>query len=1199
MRRRLIAYIGTLRVRRLLFIGGTMSIAVLLCLVALAALLPTLISTSQAQSFLRLSLSKAMNRPVSWSRLDVSWSRGLALSGLTLGNGAAPLLNASVGDLGVEPGFGRNQSGKWTVRLAVKINRLEARLAPGPKKPPEKKPAKDPLTTAAEAVQKFQGMEFPLPVDVALSVDVLPVSIDYVDPASRRTVAMKDFAVRLAVPSLAKLPIDLAVTGNVAAGKGKPQRVSVGARLAELVTTKERIKPAAALLTADASLPGLAFGADGGLNRPGGFHAKLGLDLPKLLLVAAPFAPKPLPEVTGKVAINLKADADKSGDLQLLLDVAGDRLGVARLPGKGLPLGPLDVRLHQKVVSDHKRQKVTFAEGNLASPGLASVSWGAVVDRPTERSRVVNAEVGPVRVELARARELAAPFLPKSVEELDGAVSIRKVTAHLTGPGNDGEVTVENAGVDLSRLRLRSAAGRVEGEGIGVALDRAVVPLRSMTPTKVTADLSWGGRRFETAGKKRIGVQGGRGTLNLKLDELDLKGPAKPRAVVDATQALAFDVLKVGEELSVDGLREELTLKARALGGGELEASLPEMKVEIASVQSNSAGKKVALRPVAATLSAEGVHIPQKGKGNPTVAHAACSVSAADALQLAAEASLTGLAKQAAATKGSVNVDLGRILPVAAPFLPAGLTASGRTAATWDCALPLPAKAPGADRNPLRRAKSGLALLERGEVTVRLADLDLRLPTKQGAYVVKGLSTAPQLRFAAPRAGEPVAVDAAFRFGSVSGLSGSAANLPVQGGTLTLQGELVQWKELRLNEEFKLASLHLSQVADITVSRIDSLLEDQGQFDAATLLKRLDATMFAHLEGNFPRRPTPVLPGLSLSGLVSAGARVDLTAARELRLRGYTKCRDLGVSNGKGMTASGIKADLVVDRAYALAQGKGDSWVPLSAALVRPAPLVREERRASDLASRIYEDLRGESSGPRKVGVKSAYFKSGPFPLEASALEADLLLEPEALGLSFFQAEVGGGTVRARGMIDLAREVPVLTTSCSFSRLDPAILFPAAGAGAPGGDGELTGEMSLSAPLAADQRAFLEGLRMNLNLRRFSSRVLDRALSALDPYQRNEKIVAQRKSLKLADLKGLRVTAVDGALDCEGELLIKGAAIDIPKVERLRLSELPLKKELAQVMSGITTSRVLLDLARADTLVIGSKGELSLKRRKP
>ncbi|QWV93882.1 hypothetical protein KP004_01420 [Geomonas oryzisoli] len=1200
MLRRLLAYISTLRVRRVIFVGCTLAFSALLLLVLLVAFLPALLSTDPAQSLLRLGISKALKKPVSWSDLDVSWSDGIALTGLVLGDGPPPLLHASLQHLKLEPGLSRDKAtGRWCVSVDLKVRKLEAEIVPGPPKPPEAKPVQDPLTRIAEGVQKFQSMEWPLPLDLRLSMDAAPMKIHYADPVSKRDVLLSDFTFGLAVPSLSRLPIRTSVSGKIALDEGTPHPVSVSAEVADLVTAAYRIKPAAASLAARAALPGLVFSAGGGVTRPEGLKANLALSLPELVRLAAPFAKKPLPDLGGKLALDLKAQTDRAGDLRLALALDGDRLAVSRIPGKKGGLAPLDLHLRQKLVSNHQRRQVSFDEGSLVSPGLVAASWHALVDRPTDKSRSVKAELGPLRLELGRARQVAAPFLPKNlpVRELEGTVSLARLQAQLQGPGNDGTVQIQNLGVELPRLQLALAGGPLQGEGMVLSLDRGVIPLKKMKPVRVAADLSWAGRRVDLAGKKPVRIDGMKGGVSLILTEIDLKGK---RALVDARQKLELERVGVGSELALEQLREELELKARAFSGGALDLALPALQLSARSVQAHQQGKDVTLQPFNARLTAEGVHLPPKGQGSPTVQRATCSLAASDALALDAEAALTGQGRQLAASKGSLRVDLRRLMPVARSFLPAGFDAAGLAATSWDVAAPLPVAQLPKEENPLRKAKGSLALLERADLSLTLNDLDLRVPAAQGTYRVQGLTTAPQLRLALPHPGKPLAVDGGFRFASLSGLSGTAGTLPLQSGTITLLGELAGWKELRLTEELKVASLGLSQVADLTVGRIDALLEDRGgKLDAATLLRRLDATMFAHLEGNFPAEAKKVLAGWQLAGNVSAGARVDLTAARELRVRGYSKCRDFGVADGKGVAASGIRADLVLDRSYALAQsqGKGEDWVPLSAGLVRPAPVAPLGAPNSDLSARIYEDLRGLMGGPRKIGVRKASFTSGAVPIDASALEADLLLEPEVLGVSFLQAEVGGGTVRARGMIDLSREVPVLSTYCYFSKLDPVLLFPAAGGQRPGGEGELTGELSLSAPLATEQRALLEGMRLNLNLRRFSSRILDRALFALDPYQRNEKIVAQRKSLQSADLKGLRVNAVDGALDCEGELTVKGIDVAIPRIERLRLSELPIQNELKRLLVSIASSRTLLDLVRSDTLVIDEKGKPSLKRR--
>src|SRR6185369_4758369 len=101
---------------------------------------------------------------------------------------------------------------------------------------------------------------------------------------------------------------------------------------------------------------------------------------------------------------------------------------------------------------------------------------------------------------------------------------------------------------------------------------------------------------------------------------------------------------------------------------------------------------------------------------------------------------------------------------------------------------------------------------------------------------------------------------------------------------------------------------------------------------------------------------------------------------------------------------------------YALAKGEAAAWIPLSVSLVRPAPEQAATAGAAEIVNRIREDLRGQEGGSRRFTIRRLAI-AGKTPLELSSLEGDLLLTPEETGLSFFQAELLGGTMRLRGMI--------------------------------------------------------------------------------------------------------------------------------------------------------------------------------------
>jgi hypothetical protein len=218
--------------------------------------------------------------------------------------------------------------------------------------------------------------------------------------------------------------------------------------------------------------------------------------------------------------------------------------------------------------------------------------------------------------------------------------------------------------------------------------------------------------------------------------------------------------------------------------------------------------------------------------------------------------------------------------------------------------------------------------------------------------------------------------------------------------------------------------------------------------------------------------------------------------------------------------------------------------------------------------------------------------------VEISNLEGDLLFDSKEVGFGSLQFDLLKGTIRARSVIDLKPELPVLSAAFDFSNLDMAMLIPSdARGGGDSRDAELTGEFALELPLVPKQRELFEGAKLKANIRKIGANTLERALFSLDPYERNEQLVSQRKMLRHGTLKSLRATALDGAFSIEGEAQVKGVDISVPKVERIRLSELPLRKETASAIAGIAAARKGLDLLRGDMLYVGPKGEIALRRR--
>nr|MBW4054889.1 hypothetical protein [Pseudomonadota bacterium] len=834
-----------IHIGRVLKIAALAIVGFLSLLLVCLCFLPVLVSSHAVQSRIRHSLSTAMKRDVSWSVFSMTWSDGLTLSGLMLGDGAAPLLKTAVEQIVIAPSVGRGVDGRFGINLVVRIRNVRIELAPGPPKAPPPKPTKDPLTLLAETIQRIQGLDYPLPVDLRVMVDVAPLQLSYRIPG--RQLLLQDFSFRLAMPSLAAKPVTAAVCGRVSMDGRKIGNVSLNAKVSDLVTKERRIRLASALFAVDAAAPGTSMTLSGGLSQNDGFAARCKLNLPVLLAVAQPFISAMIPQLGGTIGVLLRAKSDANRDLRATLTLEGTGLAARGGSLKERRVGPIDLKLQQQIATEHVNQRVDFPGGTMVIPGLIDAAWSAKVTRPTGLGRSLDVGFGPLRLDLARALSLAAPFLSPGtpVKDLTGEVSLRSLSLHLAGPKNIGSLAITGLGIKLPRLRLALEKGELAAEGVDLLLERAECPLTAALPTRLTVDLLWSLKRAVLTGTQPLVVQGARGKLGVAVTDLNLKSasPRKVAATAVLTQACDLDRATLGAQFTIEKAHEQLRLLVRTAENGDIEVDLPECAVTAASLQGTVAGKRFAPIPLSAYLTAVGIHLPADKGGLPTLQRASAHVAAGDFLQLAVEATLSGASPLRAITSGTARLDLRRAMPFAIPFVPAGMKAGGIVTARWNMAAPLPEKTLVADKHPLRSARAGLSLFDTFELGVNLDAVSATLPTAKGTITVTGLRTKPDVRVVATQKGESVGFEGGVLFGGVSGLPGGAGTVPSQHGSFAFNGKLSGWRDLRVSEQLRVDPLAVLHEGELAVSRIDALMDEKEPFSTATLIKRLDATL--------------------------------------------------------------------------------------------------------------------------------------------------------------------------------------------------------------------------------------------------------------------------------------------------------------------------------------------------------------------
>ncbi|HIJ36725.1 MAG TPA: hypothetical protein HPP59_05545, partial [Deltaproteobacteria bacterium] len=147
--------------------------------------------------------------------------------------------------------------------------------------------------------------------------------------------------------------------------------------------------------------------------------------------------------------------------------------------------------------------------------------------------------------------------------------------------------------------------------------------------------------------------------------------------------------------------------------------------------------------------------------------------------------------------------------------------------------------------------------------------------------------------------------------------------------------------------------------------------------------------------------------------------------------------------------------------------------------------------------------------------------------------------------------------------------------------------------GAPARETELAGNISLRFPVSTDPDAAINNLSGVIRLTHIGSKTLERLLYAMDPYESNEMIRKQRTILRQGTPLWVTVEIRSGNLSLTGEVLVKGARISLPTIERFNIAALPIRKKLVKTFSSLGPVVNALKALSANAILI-DKGKIQL-----
>ncbi len=1204
---------------RKIILGVLAAIATLLVLCALlVAALPSLLSSDFVRTRVTAQIAKTTGKPTRLAALSLGWTDGLRLRGLVIGQGALadPAFLLRLDTLHVTLDLPAALRGNIHAGIALHGLRLHA--------PPSKEPPK-PLPVLLQTI--FTGLSaaltpIPLPLDAGLNADLsdMDVRLEPRPGEGGKAIELRGASLRLTTDGIKSTPVRVAAAATLWVDGRAMAPVRCDAALSRLVDASGRVNLGWADLSANARLPGATLSASGGLASA--LKVDLRADLPTLADTVRPLAQ--LPGLDGKLAAALTLTRPEPRRINAGLVLFLDGLRVTPTGEKDAKrLGPLSLRMSQEARLDLDGHSALLPGGlDLGRGGEAR--WelrvtGVGGNKPTAVLAVSN-----VNLHLGALTPALADALPKGLRLGSGELSLAglEATTDIVGPD-------KRPGVAASVRGLHVTLGGLAREGGGKALSLNRTELRV---DEASATLPGGAKGAEPVGSARA-------VLSAKISGLRQSGGGQTLALGEAgvprVEARADAVTR--DSAALFGLTGKIMLKAEARARGlevrtkpaaakiadlraatELRVELPRAKRATASLASleisspavgvTPVGGKTMTTPLDLRASAPSIVLGAdtlKG-GIPDVRGLNASLNLGRALGTKLTADVNAAAVR---TSGDARIDAGALFALAAPLLPPGARASGSIAADWRVNATIPHTAstpPAADMaQAARQAMSRLAFLRETDATLRLSDLNLRWPGTDGGapLALRGLSTPRPFHLQTHNGAERTSLTGSLAFGPLDTLPGAGrTGKPLQ-GLLTLNAATQGVRSVQISEALHLDGPGLDQNLSLTADRLDKLLT--GDDPLTTALSGVDAHVTFSLAAGDIGAALASAPGGGAAdgphgrGALKARAEAQLAGGRFLNVSARLNSPGVDFSLGPDLAVTGLTSDVALSRRFVLTP---DLRCPGEAPAVEPAPLSEQvfgilsedagqnpaiealgsASRTGSIGALLRPVAQGRGGG--SITMKRLRVKAGGRPLDLHDIAVRLDDSGAVPGVRSFRAGLLGGGVLGRAMLRKQAGGYALDADVAFSGIDPGKMFPTGAARDTGSSAETSGRVRVSAPITADAETLLRRLTLNADITRIGPRTLERMLYALDPQEQNETIVQQRRLLGMGYPRFLRVAAAYGNLSLSGAVTVKGFDLDLPRVDRLAIANLPLRDKLAAPLARVPELVRLLDAAGGDRI---------------
>jgi len=672
---------------------------------------------------------------------------------------------------------------------------------------------------------------------------------------------------------------------------------------------------------------------------------------------------------------------------------------------------------------------------------------------------------------------------------------------------------------------------------------------------------------------------------------------------VNVTESATMEKVNAPGLAAIPGVVHNMKASVRMQDQSPFIQLSGETAVEAQSLQFEALSKKPVKGGMRLGVEIKDLHVKGLTPLMADVGGADASLRLGEAVKLNVQVAAADLGEKALSLRGKAKLDLN----AAASLIPPSVKAMGTFAGILESDWRIEGRRPTPDeqktlsdpKRSLAERLNAVEFVHVAELHADLHDVGLNLGMKEGKRVsVQGVRSVSPLTVALSGGLKSVRLEGDLHIGRISELPGSKPFDPPLPAGFSFKIHQEDLSSLEISEAVQIDPLEIDQGLQISITRLGRLLNSKESPTIAGVLKHLDVSVEADLRTTLGPSLAAFTPGLSMTGPLDAGLKLELSAGKEIGASLSLESKGLDV-NAEKARIEGLTSHIHLSKAYQL-RFEGEGQGRKEAASGRLSRIVLRSSRASDLlppsgdalARRLIEDLGGSLSGPPTLSFDAVTFKKGPLPLKLHHGEIQLRLVDSLPSLDRFQVDAMGGSVL--GHLRLARrgDLCALEMEGAFSGLDAATLLPKQAAGEPrslqdqGRESQISGQVFLNMPISRESVHVMNNLSAGIRLTHIGSRTLERLLYAMDPYEANEGIVKQRAILRKGSPEWVDFRIRNGNLSLSGAVTAMGSRIALPRVERINLTNLPIHDRLEKALDRLGPVEKGLKALSAESIMI-------------